>query len=209
MRTLNTTKKHRLVGLVAAVGVAVVTISGCSTNAEGDAAASISASDSPGDRSAQGADVLGEQVTLTNNLKTDVVVRVSQVENFDWRGQLRPDHAYPQGFQGATVKAGQTLSVQLTPNYTARGNPFRLNLSNNAGEFASVRLQSKSQAVKADNGLTFIGFGVEGKSGCGGSSPDFTYTGPSGTQNTGALVSTISSCSSNNYGDTAIVLTPK
>ncbi|MBM3634261.1 MAG: hypothetical protein FJW99_03075 [Actinobacteria bacterium] len=80
---------------------------------------------------------------IVNRVNRTVTLRVTEVDNYDWAGGDRPDHAPPQGFQGAQIVQNQfALARTLTPNTNAKSWPFRIEVygPSPTKPIASIRL---------------------------------------------------------------------
>lgn len=76
-------------------------------------------SNSGGNDLPSGCGTLADNLTCivwTNGLSVPIVLHVSHVDNYDWEGNLRPDHQLPDGIQDAHIAPGATIREVLHHN---------------------------------------------------------------------------------------------
>jgi len=126
----------KLFSVMAVVMASTFALTACSSATDATDTASVSA----GGEVEQGASESSSRtVAIVNNTGSNITLSVSGTDNFDWEGS-RPDHAAPEGFQGAVIAPGGTVTRALTLNMNADGAPFTLNFG---GTGVSVELNTK------------------------------------------------------------------
>lgn len=108
-------RRNKLVMSIGAFGLSAVALLGvtaCSSNsATNSPAASVSATVE--------AASMETHINWINNLQSDLTFTVTDTSNYDWDGGSRPDHAYPEGINGFTLKAGDSFDERLEVNSNA------------------------------------------------------------------------------------------
>jgi hypothetical protein len=129
----------KLFSVMAVALSAAVVLTACSSTADTTNAAD-TASVPAGGEVERGASLSQNRgVAIANNTDQTITLSITETDNFDWESR-RPDHPAPEGFQGAVLAPGETLTRWLNRNLNATHAPFMVNFGDTG---ASVRLNIK------------------------------------------------------------------
>lgn len=119
-------------------------------------------------------------VSVENQLKDwwgsdgiPITWKVSEVDNFDWEGNRRPDHAPPNGFQGLMQKSfSGSYQAFLEGNPVAQKTPFVLtpvaSIDSESVELTPIRFFGTNSAISAAGIVCRSPSGIDGARGSGG-----------------------------------------
>lgn len=128
------------VGLSAAVALAACSSASDTTGTTDttDTASAPASNSAGGEVEREARETETRSVAIVNNTNRTMTIAISGTDNFDWESR-RPDHPAPEGFQGAVLTPGETVTHTLTVNNNAEGSPFTVNFGDTG---ASVRLKT-------------------------------------------------------------------
>ena len=101
----------------------------------------------------------GGKTTVTNNSTVTVSLRVTMVDSYDWYDGHAPNDPSPQGFQGARLAPGQSVSVELGVWIEANSAPFRLTFLTNPNDTSSQ--VGSAEVIDKRVGVDIRGWGLD------------------------------------------------
>jgi len=123
----------KLFSVMAVALSAAVVLTACGSTTDATDTASVSPG---GEVEREASESLARGVAIANNTNRTITISISETDNFDWESH-RPDHPAPEGFQGAVLAPGETVTRWLNRNENAFGAPFTVNFGDTG---ASVRM---------------------------------------------------------------------
>lgn len=116
---------------------------------------------------------VGTSITWENSLSSGLTFQISEISNFDWDGNSRPDHAAPEGVQDYTLAANTSHDEHLEINSNGKQH-FTVSMTDATGNTVTTfRLMTKNVQDKGVQWVLESGDDIY-------RSDAFSYTGTDG-----------------------------